>query len=153
MTFKHEPSPDAIDTQPDRLSAAKEIAPIADKSKRIPEAVDATAKSAPIEQISGPGFVVWLRRHNKGPKLFVTWAETSVIELSPYSRDAWQYPTRNSANDNVRRALGPGIKNYTVRIDRPLLPGPRCSAQTAPRASDDDGGVVGYNTCEFRIKR
>jgi hypothetical protein len=143
MIFKHEPSPDAIDTQPDRMSVTEEIAPNAHKSKRISGAVGATAKLSPIEQINGPGFVVWLRRHNKGPKFFVTWAETSVIELSPYSRDAWQYPTRTSANDNVRRALGPGIKDYTVGIVRPLGPGPRCSAQTAPRALDDDGVVVG----------
>jgi hypothetical protein len=110
-------------------------------------------KASSMAQIAGPGFVVWLRCHKKAPKLFVTWAETSVIELSPYIKDAWQYPTRTSANDNVRRALGPRIKDYTVRIIGPLGPRPQCSAQTAARASDDDGGVVGYNTCEFRIKR
>src|SRR5580704_12188100 len=68
------------------------------------------------QQISGPGFVVSLSLPNRGPKLFLTWAETGVAELSPYPRDAWHYPTWRCANDNVRRALGHRTSDYAIRI-------------------------------------
>jgi hypothetical protein len=106
-----------------------------------------------IEHISGPGFVVWLRRDNKAPKFFVTWAETGVVELSPNSEDAWQYPTSTTANDNLLRALGPRIKDYDVRIVRASLATPQRCVETTPRQSDDDGGVIAYDTCEFHTQR
>jgi hypothetical protein len=62
----------------------------------------------------GPGFVVWLvTRRSKG---FVTFTSTGVAELSPHIKDAWRFPSRKAANDNVCLALGHRVRDAEVKV-------------------------------------
>jgi hypothetical protein len=133
------------------------------------------------QQIRGPGWVVCVSSPRMGGRLFITWAETGVAELSPDRKDAWRYPTPTAANDGVRRAFGPRIRSYAVAVlpegdgDSPK---PHASRAAGARlrsgdgesagsvktsagqyghaldsAPESDGGVIPYNTCEFAIQR
>jgi len=76
-------------------------------------------EAANAQQIRGPGFVIRVSSPKRGFRLFITWAETGVAELSPDVTEAWRYPSFYAANDSARLAFGPRIRDFDVEV----LPG------------------------------
>jgi hypothetical protein len=62
------------------------------------------------------GYLVWLGSRRGRTRGFVTWAETSVVDLSPCETKAWRYGTVSAARIAVARGLGAAADDYRIII-------------------------------------